>query len=195
MRVSVRTQRAERRGYVGDGLTVGVLEPDLDETVEGLAGDEGPVGDGVVGLAGVVPGRGLGAGRRGLEGLRGGGERGARKGESGAEEEEDAGELHRGRRKRRRGARATGAGGSEKDSRSQKRGRRSFYGAALGPAPGGSRRGLASCIEIGKCAAGEGVDVFCKVPGRQRGAAEKSVERCFLRGGMGRHRRGRMGGD
>ena len=109
---------------MGDGLTVGVLEPDLDEAVEGLAGDEGPVGDGVVGLAGVVPGRGLGAGRRGLEGLRGGGERGARKGESGAEEEEDAGELHRGRRERRRGAGTTGAGGSEKDSRSQKRGRR-----------------------------------------------------------------------
>ena len=75
---------------------------------------------------------------------------------------------------------------------------RSFYGATLRPAPGGSRRGLASCIEIGKCAAEEGVDVFCKVPGRQRGAAEKSVERCFLRGGwvaIGRDTRGRVGGD
>ena len=53
-------------------LTVGVLDPDLDEAVEDLAPHDGPIGDRAVRLAGVVRGRGLGRGGRGQEALRDG---------------------------------------------------------------------------------------------------------------------------
>lgn len=91
-RVEVCAAVSPTRAWSHDTLPTGVLEPNLNEAVEDLAGDDGAIDEGRVRRAGVVGRLGEGAGSGRGELLGDGRERGRRA----SEENKGGGSEHRG---------------------------------------------------------------------------------------------------